>query len=1643
MMSDRDKQRVDRRGVPFARPFRRGRGLAALLLGAVAVGNADCAQERDPIDRTRPARVDKHFFAGADLRTRNDDPHFYMNNFVVDAPPSQSLLPVGTYDDVDRIVWEIQEDVLLARKAYQFVTDADGPVIRREPVPQPGSNTNPQPPPDPYANPDPDADDTRLGIVVAAYRIDSHFDVRRAYNSSTGEELNVVEENTSDRPWYDREFMRVDWSTNLVDNPDWSGLFYGSLFGTISFQPVRYYEQNPRSSNAPNFCEMTPDTVRDPSTGECVRATGARNHRGGYFDVTSKWLVNPETSDAFGEALPTCLVVNFFTGSDTYDCNPQETTIRTSFRRVEDRDFEPLELTRQPYDLVGGPRATRSAYDQQYGVTDRNFHRYQMLHNIWVRSHLDPQFTCSGFDADFDGVVDGNVDANHDGTADQCERANHPGSQCDTVLGRCTLPYRERTVRAVPYYTNPEMPPEFQDHVEVEAADGALTYRWPTADEVTRRAATGAGAAFVPGATEDIIDTWDLAVRRAVASAREVECRKLGPSAPGGVGGDRDTCHRRFFGVDLVAQHLGAFLGDDPRVDPEGAPATPRAVVICHNPVRASDSAACREPGYRVRLGDIRYNHVSYWPGNSRAPFGGVAHWGFDPLTGEVVSNGGFNMGRSVEYAAGQQRDYIRMILHYIDPSLDDLTVEAYTANAAAQSLVSYIRNPATSIGTGGSRADVGLIADRANSADLVHAASSLRRTGAPVADGLDGAGLERVHRWLLDREADVTDATAGQSQTALAYQQQAALVRGTRLETDLLDGQWLRAAGIDPNRPVESLDRDALDRASPLRRMDPEWATAMRVRLMNRLEARGFCFQDAGAPALVGSVDLQGVARWFAQRYRALTPARRNARILQDLRIEAFKGIALHEVGHSMGLYHLPVSSYDAPNYNPQYWQLRTRNGAAARSCRADNCSQASCDVIRATDRNADNCMGPRYLDPETDEELGVRPLDAGNHHAGITYFGNTSTMEYQWERFGETVGLGSYDVYAMGILYGRVVETMESDPARGGQSPAAQRRFSLNLRSQLSEKYFANFTDQAFAAPGAPPVEAGAAPLALAHYTEMARQLGVFDPSFCRDATEAEKAAYRWRLVDGKICRFAPRDHAALSDMETSQVYDSNDPEPDNGGDPAEAAPSWRVRAGTPDSGHATPQEQGPLRWRYRVSWDRGVGYPHIQYFDQGADIYEVSRSIERKYDLTYPAMYFRRGQREWAAWSVSSAVASRMFRLVRGYHWNVARDAAFYRRALNDASFAIYARSDNALGPTLAAQTEQFDFFARVMVMPEPGEFTASNEASDPDEDRSTPELRAARQEIFDVGGSSAAPRFSVGIIDGRYIADDYDNSQGGSLDYQSYANRVGTYMEKAYAAMMLTDTRPTFSSISRNLYLDGREFQVNFATDIPNALDRLLGGVMSEDWAAIAMHAPPPATPGGEVTPQMVQLYRDAIPARPAGASLLYPNIGYRQQLPTVLFSMLFSSLNTDLTLINKMRIFTEGGAEAVDIREPERIRFVNPDTGIVYVARRYGPDPGLAALTGGRVVDRGIASRMLQHANALLADTFVVERDTAGTPLLGTDGLPRLVRDAAGDLRPASSSPQRQGRRLQTFRDYVGLIDATRNASRLLGYGMLR
>jgi len=1512
------------------------RSFAVLCLTALSAGGLDCAQERDPINRVRENALPKNFFVGANYTDQADDPEFYANNFVVDGTADNSMMPVGTYDDVDRVRWEIQEDFLLARKSYEYIEGSEGRAASAQRTPH--------------------------GVIVAAYRIESHFDQRRAYNPSTGEEINVVEENTVDRRWHQRDFIRVDWSRNLVNNPDWAWVWYGSVFGEMSFSPVAWNETNPASPDANNFCEMTPGMVRNAATGECVAATNPRNHPGGYLDVTSKWLVNPENSSLFDVPIPTCLIANFFASGPVYSCAQQETVIRTSFRRVEDRDFEPLELTRQPYDLVGGPRAERNGYDPGYGLVDQNFHRFAMIHNLWQRSHLSPAVECTA-----------NTDANNDGTADACgtsSAAERAGSQCDVIMHRCTVPYRRREVRPIAYYTNLEMPAEMQDHVVVPGAEGNDTYRFPTPAEVT-------ASRYVRGASEDIIDSWNRAVMSAIANAREVECRRTG--------GDRAACHAQYFDNGTEPQGDGAWLAERPKA------ANGPAVVICHNPVRADDSTACREPGYAARLGDVRFNHITYIPGRTRAPFGGIAHWGYDPLTGEVVSNGGTNIGRSAEYAAAQQRDFILL-------ALGELDVTDYVNGAASTRFANVVRNPASQPRRRFSDQDI------SQRVLAVNGPNAARDLGLRAQAQSSAAAALAQH----DRTFQDTSPVSGPvTRTAARVEANQAALRNTSLEAEMVDESWLANLGFDPrSQRTQSL----LDQASPLRRMDPEVAETTWQSLLQRLERRGFCFQDMGAPPMIGSVDLQGVARYFARKYASSTPAERSRRIYNDLRIEAYKGIALHEIGHSLGLYHVPVSSYDSMNYNPQYWQLRTRNGAATQTC-TPVCTVNNCSNTRNADQNQDNCMGPRYLDPASDEELGL--AEGSEPHAGIDYFGNTSVMEYQWERFDETVGIGSYDHYAMGILYGRVLETMESDPARGGMTPERQNDYSQRLVSQLSDLDQIRWDD---------PVLDGGAQVLPIHYTELARQMAIFDPAQCRDATAEERARYAWRLVDGKICRLHPRDHAAMVDFETGPVSAGS----------TRDAPSWRTRANANTGGNH-------LRWGYRVAWDIGTGYPHINYFDQGADVYEVTQSSIRKYELTYPTLYFRRNNREFSQWGIPAYLSRNIFRRLRGYHWSVARDSAYYSAAFSPATYQQVARDDNWLRPLLVAGTDIFDFFAKVILRPEAGNF----------EQMPTSEALRGRRPLFDAAedGSDLTPDFEVGLVDGRFIGEEYDNRVGGSWDYHSYLIHAGSYPEKPIAAIMLTDTRPTFSSISRGLYLDGREFQVNFRTDMPQAFDRLLGGVLAEDWDTVAMHVPTVPTGGTAglpaLEPAVLPLWTvgtrtaPAEPRRPDGSRLLFPNIGYRQQLPMVVWSMLFSSLNSNLDTIHRTRIWTDGGPEAVDIAESERTRFRNPETGITYIARRYGPDS-----VDGEAIDSGIASRMIAHANELLVDTYQVRVDDRDQPVYNPDGSVDAVL-LRGQLVPASTDDQRQTIAVTRFRNYVGLIDATRYASRLLGHGTLR
>jgi hypothetical protein len=302
-----------------------------VALGAVALGG--CGETRDAIDRTQPNKVSKAQLEG----------EWYYQQTVVDIPGTWSFTFVGetNWAGMERIRWDVQENWLYARRSYEKIKDAEGPAAD---VPDDGTGR-------PY-----------YGAILAAYPITSHFDVKHAYNPSTGEALNVIEENTTDRPWYDRDYLRVDWSTNHASN-------FQFMVDDVRQDPVAYYVQDENDPDYPVF-----DGGEFDAQGVMLRQP--------YIDVTNVMMVQPGMTyfEELGESYPTCWLLNRVTA----DCTTEPVKIRNSFQRIDPaRQYVPKKFKGAVTDYFGLFTTDRLVYDPEQEVSEKFRERYANLHNLW------------------------------------------------------------------------------------------------------------------------------------------------------------------------------------------------------------------------------------------------------------------------------------------------------------------------------------------------------------------------------------------------------------------------------------------------------------------------------------------------------------------------------------------------------------------------------------------------------------------------------------------------------------------------------------------------------------------------------------------------------------------------------------------------------------------------------------------------------------------------------------------------------------------------------------------------------------------------------------------------------------------------------------------------------------------------------------------------------------------------------------------------------------------------------------------------------------------------------------------------------------------------------------------------------------
>ncbi len=175
-------------------------------LMALAFLAFNCATEPEPLDKTQPDALNKAMFEG--------EWHYKLT--VVDTEWSNDATFIGeeAFFGNTKVRWEITEEKLNAYIVPQRYRDRDGNIVENV---------------------------IGLEAMVLSFPIKGHFDIKYQENTTTREDLNVIVENDSDRPWWEREYIRVDFSESQVANM-WAPMAMDLLMGDLVREPVSTWE---------------------------------------------------------------------------------------------------------------------------------------------------------------------------------------------------------------------------------------------------------------------------------------------------------------------------------------------------------------------------------------------------------------------------------------------------------------------------------------------------------------------------------------------------------------------------------------------------------------------------------------------------------------------------------------------------------------------------------------------------------------------------------------------------------------------------------------------------------------------------------------------------------------------------------------------------------------------------------------------------------------------------------------------------------------------------------------------------------------------------------------------------------------------------------------------------------------------------------------------------------------------------------------------------------------------------------------------------------------------------------------------------------------------------------------------------------
>ncbi|MBL9024149.1 MAG: zinc-dependent metalloprotease [Myxococcales bacterium] len=1423
------------------------------LLSLAATGAVGCAEEREPINRVQPNALAKSFFVGADYVDTGDDPAFYARAAITDVGygAAQDGLFTSTYAQPTSVIkWEITEDMLVGRIVYNRIINADNHG---------------------------DSESSIDGQVAYAFPILGHFDIRRDYNPSTGEETNVIVENTSDRPWNQRDYFRVDWSRNLnTDAYDFDTLSLVGVYGGVTYEPLSYYVNDPNHPDAPHF-----------ATSE------------GYFDITTKVFATPGLIDlshlGWGiNTFPACYLPNdVFGGSQPFgNCNPTELTLRMSFRRAEPSDYQPADWDGNRFRSFGIFYGERFGYARNYGITDNQWYRLAARYNIWEKHHYykkgekcgegltasekfpgQCEVACFTSETTPPGA-DPNRDEDGDGTADECALVGN-GSQCDRFEQKCTLPYRDRKEVPVVWHFTKGSQPEYFESTE-----------WATHE-------------------------WDIAMRTAVVTAKYAECVKMT--------GDVATCEAEYpmyrgqqdenqDAIELSRE------GDDckkakgawaDRVKGEpwsksriekcngeidsigGARGYSAGVIeiakqremvtLCHSPVQFDDSPLCVadiqrlmpeevkakdtrkvlpegvtaaecdeqfelrfdhpekvdqellatcDNGFTVRIGDLRYHQVNIIR-NPQTP----SPWGImadsdDPRTGEKV-HASINVWAHVNDLASQG---LVDTLGYIagEIPVEEITDGTYVKDwAAAAQAASGKGSLGTMDRATVERRKLGMfdgrsLANGTPNFDAEEIANNPRKLDDIVKQNPEA--IAQARQYFNKKLASTVASGEVQSVDRPYIEARRLAGQNTPTEAALITKPMMQLAGMNKAEiqgagtelAAGQVGSSVLASASVLRNLNPSVRRDFERARELGLAARGACIlssEQLMAPAPNTLADLTKV---MERKFGPWTPGASKAD--RYPRQEAMRKYIAQRYNYAVIAHEMGHSIGLRHNFVSSYYAFGFRPQYWQLRTKNGTVTE-KCTDVSAT---GEECVGPRYFDPPTETELSNL----------IWMFQQSTVMDYPGELTQDMIGLGAYDFAAARFFYGDVMSVF-NDGAKYGVSNTQTRATLLNITDTFGGIVGYQFVgDEYLSLQGQPSAD-------TIHYSQLNDQLELIngctqvDPEIYKPVSWDDAALGTWdSLMDGLIvsqngtatkCKTPTVDYVA---------YDSLRP----------ATSSETGAAGFYGTGgKAVEKATGKLRVPYGFATDSWADLGNLSVYrhDAGADPYELFNFLITEQEARHIFDNYRRGRTTFSVRTQSGRILGRYNEKMRDGAKGLGLFSNIYRQFFLEIGYdydSLWPGFVNLLFPeNILASGIAFDHFTRQFTRPQTGAhgFYQADDPSNP-YDRI---LRAHDAALADPGNPDVAI-FDGGsgyfgqVVPGGKLVENRLSEDQGEFD-RDYTMNVGSYYDKVYAPYLLTESVDNFISDSLGDFIDPRQRAVSMADLFPDGYRRFLANQLTLD------------------------------------------------------------------------------------------------------------------------------------------------------------------------------------------------------------------